>query len=109
MYGIIHKTFEISNCVTFASFQRWKDSGFDTKVAETMLEEAFEARLKKQQHFDARRLQGQLIQMIEGAVSLSELRKIVEVTGPYMGTQALVQAMQKTSRLPAVRRIHGLP
>ncbi|GAX78005.1 hypothetical protein CEUSTIGMA_g5447.t1 [Chlamydomonas eustigma] len=86
--------------LTQDNFKRWKESGYDVKVAEKMLEDAFAARLKKLQQFKTRHLQGQLIQMIEGAVSLTELRSIVEVTSQYMGPQALVRAMHKTSCLP---------
>ena len=83
--------------------QVWKDSGFDVRVGEQLLESSYVKRWQKQAQSEAARLQAELLQMIRGCVTVPELALVVRGVSEHMAPDTLVAAISRVTHLPLVR------
>ena len=82
--------------------QIWKESGFDVRVAEQLLEGSIRKRWEKKERSEAVRLQAELLGLVRGCRSVTELALAVREAAKLMNPRTLVAAIGRAAHLPLV-------
>lgn len=83
--------------------QAWKESGFDVRVGETLIEGSILKSWEKKERSEAIQLQAELMGLVRGCDSVAELAMVVREVASHMSPETLVVSISRVAHLPLVR------
>lgn len=101
-YSPLSKVGHTSSCSS-SCMQAWKESGFDVRVGETLIEGSILKSWEKKERSEAIQLQAELMGLVRGCDSVAELAMVVREVASHMSPETLVVSISRVAHLPLVR------